>query len=94
VLSLIVAAVMFAGLAALSRPVALAAADKPAAATFEVYKDRAGEFRWRLRTANSQIIAISGDGYKNKADCMAGVDSVKKNAPLAKVEEQPAAAEK
>lgn len=78
---------------------ALAADEKPAAqaksaATFEVYKDKSNEFRWRLRTTNKQVIATSGDGYKSKQDCLSGIESVKKNAPDAKVEEeqpQPAA---
>ena len=59
-------------------------------ATFEVYKDHAGEYRWRLRTANKQVIATSGEGYKEKRDCLAGVESVKRHAAGAKVEEQPA----
>lgn len=72
------------------------AADPPKAsevksdATFEVYKDHAGEYRWRLRTANKQVIASSGEGYKEKRDCLAGVESVKRHAAAAKVEEQAA----
>ena len=65
-------------------------ADARSDATFEVYKDRAGEYRWRLRTTNKQIIATSGEGYKEKRDCLAGVESVKRNAAAAKVEEQAA----
>ena len=59
-----------------------------AGATFEVYQDKAGEFRWRLRATNSQVIASSGQGYKEKRSCIAGIESVKKNAPLAPVEEK------
>ena len=70
-------------------PRAAAAADeKKAPATFEVYKDKAGEFRWRLRAANSQIIATSGDGYKEKRSCLSAVESVKRDAPLAPIHEQ------
>lgn len=69
------------------RPTASAADEKKAGATFEVYKDKGGEFRWRLRTTNSQIIATSGDGYKDKRSCLAGIESVKKNAADAKVDE-------
>ena len=58
-----------------------------AAATFEVYKDKAGEFRWRLRTQNRNVIATSGAGYGAKRDCLAGIESVKKNAQAAPVEE-------
>ncbi len=53
---------------------------------FEVYVDKAGEYRFRLTATNGQIIA-TGEGYKSKAGCMNGVESVKKNAPDASVEE-------
>jgi uncharacterized protein YegP (UPF0339 family) len=56
-------------------------------AKFELYKNRSGEFRWRLRADNNQIIA-SGEGYTTKAACKNGIESVKKNAPKAKVEDQ------
>lgn len=39
---------------------------------FLVYKDAAGEFRWRLFAQNSKIIADSAESYKNKADCVHG----------------------
>lgn len=54
---------------------------------FEVYKDNAGEFRFRLKATNGQVIA-TGEGYKAKAGCMNGIESVKKNAPDAEVEKQ------
>ncbi len=47
---------------------------------FEVYTDKAGEFRFRLKARNGEIILVS-EGYKAKAGCMNGVESVKKNAP-------------
>ena len=53
---------------------------------FEVYVDKAGEFRFRLKATNGQIIAVS-EGYKAKASCLNGIESVKKNAPDAPVEE-------
>lgn len=53
---------------------------------FEVYKDKAGEFRFRLKATNGQIIATS-EGYKALAGCMNGIESVKKNAADAVVEE-------
>lgn len=52
---------------------------------FEVYKDKAGEFRFRLKAKNGQIIATS-EGYKAKASCMNGIESVKKNAVDAPIE--------
>ena len=46
---------------------------------FEVYKDKAGEFRYRLKATNGQIIAVS-ESYKALASCLNGVESVRKNA--------------
>lgn len=51
---------------------------------FEVYLDKAGEFRFRLKATNGQVIATS-EGYKKLASCMKGIESVKKNAADAKV---------
>lgn len=51
---------------------------------FEVYTDKAGEFRFRLKATNGQIIA-TGEGYKSKSGCMNGIESVKKNAADAEV---------
>ncbi len=47
---------------------------------FEVYADKAGEFRFRLKARNGEIIAVS-EGYKAKASCKNGIESVRKNAP-------------
>lgn len=54
---------------------------------FEVYTDKAGEFRFRLNATNGQIIAVS-EGYTAKASCMNGIESVKKNAPDAEIVEE------
>ena len=51
---------------------------------FEMYTDKAGEFRFRLKAKNGEIIA-TGEGYKTKANCLNGIESVKKNAPDAEV---------
>lgn len=51
---------------------------------FEVYVDKAGEFRFRLKAKNGQIIA-TGEGYKRKDSCLNGIESVKKNAPEAEI---------
>jgi len=53
---------------------------------FEVYCDKAGEYRFRLKATNGQVIATS-EGYKAKASCLNGIESVKKNAVDAKIEE-------
>ncbi len=46
---------------------------------FEIYADKAGEFRFRLKATNGQVIAVS-EGYKALASCMNGIESVKKNS--------------
>ena len=46
---------------------------------FEVYNDKKGEFRFRLKATNGQIIAVS-EGYKAISGCLNGIESVKKNA--------------
>ncbi|HHW93462.1 MAG TPA: YegP family protein [Clostridiaceae bacterium] len=46
---------------------------------FEIYTDKAGEFRFRLKARNGQIIAVS-EGYSAMAGCLNGVKSVRKNA--------------
>ena len=53
---------------------------------FEVYTDKAGEFRFRLKATNGQIIAVS-EGYKAMASCMNGIESVRKNAADAAIVE-------
>ena len=54
---------------------------------FEVYTDKAGEFRFRLKATNGQVIAVS-EGYKAIASCLNGIESVKKNAVDAEVVEE------
>ena len=52
---------------------------------FELYQDRAGAFRFRLRSRNGKIIAVS-DGYSTKAAALSGLESVRKNAADAALE--------
>ena len=54
---------------------------------FEVYLDKAGEFRFRLKATNGQVIATS-EGYKAEASCVNGIESVKKNAVEAEIVEE------
>ena len=54
------------------------------AGKFELYKDKAGKFRFRLKASNGQIIAI-GEGYGSKASARNGINSVKRHAPDAPV---------
>ena len=57
-------------------------------ATFTIYKDSKGEFRWRFRGNNSKIVADGAEGYKTKLDCHHGIEIVKKEAPGATVNDQ------
>jgi len=50
--------------------------------TFEIYKDKAGEFRFRLKASNGEIILASED-YKAKSSCKNGIVSVMKNSASA-----------
>lgn len=54
---------------------------------FEIYTDKAGEYRFRLKATNGQIIAVS-EGYKAMAGCKNGIESVKKNAADAEIVEE------
>jgi len=49
-------------------------------AKFEVYTDKGGEFRFRLKSGNGQPI-LASEGYKVKTSCLSGIESVRKNAP-------------
>lgn len=46
---------------------------------FEIYLDKSGAYRFRLRSRNGKIIAVS-EGYTTKAACRSGIDSVRANA--------------
>lgn len=63
---------------------------QPSSATFELYADSAGEFRWRLRHRNGQLIAEPGQGYTSKENAIGGIDSVKENAPAAPLDDHSA----
>ncbi len=51
---------------------------------FEMYQDKAGEYRFRLKARNGEIIGTS-EGYTAKAGCLNGIESVQKNAPDAEI---------
>ena len=61
---------------------------------YEVYNDKAGKFRFRLKAGNGEIIATS-QGYKAKSACVEGIDSVRLNAVTADIvaEKTPAASD-
>jgi len=54
------------------------------AGKFEVYTDKSGEYRFRLKAGNGEIIAV-GESYRKKAGCINGIESIKKNAPDAEI---------
>jgi len=56
------------------------------AGTFELYTDKAGEYRFRLKAGNGEVIAIS-EGYSSKSGALNGIDSVRRNAADAEVVE-------
>lgn len=64
-----------------------APAETGSLATFQLFEDRAGEWRWRLRHRNGNVIAASGEGYTTKANARKGLRSVARNAPGAAVVE-------
>jgi uncharacterized protein YegP (UPF0339 family) len=62
----------------------------PAAGTavFEMYNDKSGEVRFRLKDSDGDLLATSGKGYKTKPDCQKVIDTIKKEAARAKVDDQ------
>ena len=57
------------------------------AGKFELYEDKAGQFRFRLKAGNGETIAVS-EGYTSKSSALGGIDSVKRNAPGADIDDQ------
>lgn len=47
---------------------------------FELFRDAAGEWRWRLRVQNGKVVAESGEGYVRREDCEHGIALVKRSA--------------
>lgn len=57
------------------------------AGKFELYTDKAGKFRFRLKASNGQVIAV-GEDYESKASALGGIESIRKNAPDAVLDDQ------
>ena len=57
---------------------------------YYVFKDEKGEWRWYLQAKNGKKIAVSGEGYNDRADCLDAIDLVKVSmaAPINVVEEE------
>ena len=58
-------------------------------AEFEIYKEQGNsqDFRWRFRADNGEIIADSGEGYKDRDDCEHGIELMKTQASYAEVQD-------
>jgi len=57
------------------------------AGKFEIYRDKSGEFRFRLKASNGQVVA-TGQGYDSKAGVLKGVEAVKRAAEGAALVDQ------
>lgn len=57
------------------------------AAKFEIYTDAKGEYRFRLKAGNGEIVA-TGESYKSKSSVINGVDAVKRAAAEAEIDDQ------
>ncbi len=54
---------------------------------FEVYKDNAGDFRFRFKASNGENM-FSSQGYKQKKSALSAIESIKKNSTDANVDDQ------
>lgn len=52
---------------------------------FEVYSDRAGQWRWRFKARNGRVLADSGESYYNRTDCENAIQLIKRDAPTAPI---------
>jgi uncharacterized protein YegP (UPF0339 family) len=89
--SLLVALGLAAVLASAALPVAgqvKKAKDDKATATFELYKDSANEFRFRLKDDDGDLLATSGKGYKTKTECQKVIETIKTSAAKATLDDQ------
>lgn len=59
----------------------------PYGATFEIYEDAGGKFRWRLIASNGQTVASSGESFDSKASATRAAEAVKETAAEAEVED-------
>lgn len=53
---------------------------------FELYRDAGGEWRWRLRVQNGNVIADSGEGYVRREDCENAISLVKRSADASTID--------
>ena len=54
-------------------------------AKFEIYQDSAGDYRWRFQSNNGKILAVSAEGYINRANCEHGIILIKRETSQAAI---------
>jgi uncharacterized protein YegP (UPF0339 family) len=59
----------------------------PSIYKFVIKKDAQGQYRWNLVATNGRSIGTAGEGYHAKSDCVAAINSIKKNGPGAPISE-------
>ena len=57
-------------------------------AEFQLYKDKAGEFRWRFVSTNGRVISASSEGYARKTGAVRSIEIMKEEGPEASVDDQ------
>jgi len=57
-------------------------------AWFELYEDEEGDYRWRLQAPNSEIIAVSSEGYENRGGAHSGINLLKNRSLDAEIEDE------
>jgi uncharacterized protein len=84
-------AVLFTAILAIASAVGLRAFEAPEPSrsdlTFEIFKDAKKEYRWRLKSGNGRLIAMSDEGYSRKDGCQHAIELIKEGAARAKVED-------
>lgn len=53
---------------------------------FEIYADTAGNYRWRLKASNGQIVASSGESFDSRSNAVRAAENVKENAGGASID--------
>jgi uncharacterized protein YegP (UPF0339 family) len=62
--------------------------EKKGVATFEVLQSDTGDYYWKLRAANSQVLAVASEGYKKRSLCLDAIANIKRDVPSAVIQEQ------
>lgn len=60
---------------------------KGGTAVFELYKDKAGKFRFRFKDLEGHIVAVASSGHETNADCRKAIMAIQKEAAKAKIED-------